>query len=134
MNTIFIAEQHIEYVTAAPFFSDFHREEPYWSYPLPVKYVNNVPLPYGKTGHHVLLALWVVADTGMAFYQAIDLQFSNQAAGWNAPEYPLWDKFCTYYPNAIVRWGCGNYKACYISQGTEPGKRAPDGSYPWIPL
>ncbi|WP_260334510.1 lytic polysaccharide monooxygenase [Streptomyces beigongshangae] len=33
-------------------------------------------LPERRAGHHVLLAVWEVADTGHAFYQVIDLQFS----------------------------------------------------------
>ncbi len=34
-----------------------------------------LPLP-PRTGHQVLLAVWEVADTGNAFYQVIDLDFS----------------------------------------------------------
>ncbi|MBA2949754.1 lytic polysaccharide monooxygenase auxiliary activity family 9 protein [Streptomyces himalayensis] len=32
-------------------------------------------LPSGKTGHHVILAVWTIADTANAFYACSDVQF-----------------------------------------------------------
>ncbi|MFI6941804.1 lytic polysaccharide monooxygenase [Streptomyces sp. NPDC050418] len=32
-------------------------------------------LPSGKSGHHVILAVWTIADTGNAFYACSDVQF-----------------------------------------------------------
>jgi chitin-binding protein len=34
-----------------------------------------VTLPKGKKGRHVVVLLWIVANTGNAFYQAFDLDF-----------------------------------------------------------
>ncbi|QHF00246.1 MULTISPECIES: lytic polysaccharide monooxygenase auxiliary activity family 9 protein [Pseudomonas syringae group] len=34
-------------------------------------------LPEGKKGHHVILLLWIVAESGMAFYQAFDIDFEE---------------------------------------------------------
>ncbi|OON76984.1 lytic polysaccharide monooxygenase auxiliary activity family 9 protein [Streptomyces tsukubensis] len=33
------------------------------------------PMPSGKTGHHVILAVWNIADTGNAFYACSDVKF-----------------------------------------------------------
>ncbi|GAA1151167.1 chitin-binding protein [Kitasatospora gansuensis] len=41
----------------------------------PSTLTHSVPLPAGLTGHHVLLAVWDVADTTNAFYSCVDLQF-----------------------------------------------------------
>lgn len=41
--------------------------------------VHEVPLPR-RQGHHALLAVWNVADTEAAFYQVIDLDFTDDAA------------------------------------------------------
>ncbi|MGI5489458.1 lytic polysaccharide monooxygenase auxiliary activity family 9 protein [Microtetraspora malaysiensis] len=38
--------------------------------------VHQVRLPSDRKGYHVLLAVWEVADTGNAFYQAIDLDLT----------------------------------------------------------
>ncbi|MBA4152342.1 MAG: chitin-binding protein [Acinetobacter sp.] len=49
--------------------------------------VHNVPLPE-RTGYHVLLAVWEVADTGNAFYQVVDLEFAaieNPVVGPSTP-------------------------------------------------
>lgn len=36
---------------------------------------NSAVLPEGKEGHHVILLLWIVAESPMAFYQAFDIDF-----------------------------------------------------------
>jgi predicted carbohydrate-binding protein with CBM5 and CBM33 domain len=59
-----------------PFFSDFNTETPYWSHPLPKKDQTSVTLPQ-KTGYHVMIVPWIIADTGMAFYQTFDLDFGG---------------------------------------------------------
>lgn len=41
----------------------------------PHKLTHNGTLP-SRTGHHLLLAVWTIADTGNAFYQCSDLDFS----------------------------------------------------------
>ncbi|PVZ11473.1 chitin-binding protein [Pseudomonas sp. URIL14HWK12:I9] len=42
--------------------------------------VHEITLPY-REGYHVLLAVWEVADTGMAFYQVVDLSFEAGSTG-----------------------------------------------------
>lgn len=63
----------------APIYSEFHPYTPYWSYNdttmAPWKN-HSVVLP-SRTGHQVLLLVWVIANTGMGFYQAFDLDFSG---------------------------------------------------------
>ncbi|WP_367139628.1 lytic polysaccharide monooxygenase auxiliary activity family 9 protein [Saccharothrix sp. HUAS TT1] len=55
-----------------------------WKCYVPVKDTHHfLYLPRDRTGRHVLLAIWDVADTGNAFYQAADLDFAadSQRAG-----------------------------------------------------
>ncbi|MCX8959873.1 hypothetical protein EHW64_01390 [Erwinia psidii] len=61
-----------------PFFKVEFTEQPFWSHGAALRptspTVHEVPLPV-RSGYHVLLAVWEVADTGNAFYQVIDLDF-----------------------------------------------------------
>ena len=43
-------------------------------------------LPADRTGHHAILGLWTVADTGAAFHNVIDVDI--QAEGGPAPDWP----------------------------------------------
>jgi predicted carbohydrate-binding protein with CBM5 and CBM33 domain len=50
---------------------------PYWELPTPPPHEpvqHTITLPQ-RTGYHVILAVWEVADTGAAFYQVIDVNF-----------------------------------------------------------
>ncbi|WP_460111599.1 lytic polysaccharide monooxygenase auxiliary activity family 9 protein [Pseudomonas sp. S3_H04] len=62
---------------AQPFFEDFYTQVPYYSYPneLKAKVNHAVKLPANKRGHHVIVLMWIVANTGNAFYQAFDVDF-----------------------------------------------------------
>jgi chitin-binding protein len=59
------------------FYDDFYTQIPYYEHSseLKAKIEHEVKLPLGKQGHHVIVLLWVVADTGNAFYQAFDVNF-----------------------------------------------------------
>jgi chitin-binding protein len=59
------------------FYDDFYTQVPYYEHSseLKAKIEHEVKLPLGKQGHHVIVLLWVVADTGNAFYQAFDVNF-----------------------------------------------------------
>lgn len=61
-----------------PFHSVQLPEQPYWEHPLSPgnPTTHTLPLPRRSPGHQVLLAVWEVADTGHAFYQVIDLQYT----------------------------------------------------------
>ncbi len=61
-----------------PFYNDYHTLQPFWNFDIAQMAPtvdHRVQLP-NRTGHHVLLLAWIVADTGMAFYQAFDLNFA----------------------------------------------------------
>ncbi|WP_319801694.1 lytic polysaccharide monooxygenase auxiliary activity family 9 protein [Candidatus Symbiopectobacterium sp. NZEC127] len=57
--------------------NDFTLLAPFWNFTLaqmPPRVSHSLQLPQ-RTGHHVLLLIWIVADTPMGFYQAFDLNF-----------------------------------------------------------
>ncbi|MCP3749473.1 lytic polysaccharide monooxygenase auxiliary activity family 9 protein [Pseudomonas sp. SBB6] len=62
---------------AAPFAEDLYPYTPYYEHKdkLKAKVEHEVKLPTNKHGHHVIVLLWLVADTGNAFYQAFDVNF-----------------------------------------------------------
>ncbi|MCP2227558.1 MULTISPECIES: lytic polysaccharide monooxygenase auxiliary activity family 9 protein [Pseudomonas] len=59
------------------FFDDFYTQVPYYSHSAEMKAKVNheVKLPGNKKGHHVIVLMWIVANTGNAFYQAFDVDF-----------------------------------------------------------
>jgi chitin-binding protein len=65
---------------AKPFYTVENKWQPFWKYPNelmpPSPTEHDVPLPT-REGYHALVAIYVVADTGMAFYQVIDLDFKK---------------------------------------------------------
>ncbi|PDP89524.1 chitin-binding protein [Glycomyces fuscus] len=64
---------------AEPFHTVQLSGEPYWSSDdlVPANpTTHTMRLPERSPGHHVLLSVWEVADTGYAFYQVIDLDFA----------------------------------------------------------
>jgi chitin-binding protein len=76
---------------ATPFYTVQNNWQPFWQYrdelqpPSPT--THQVPLPK-REGYHVMLAAYVVADTGMAFYQVVDLDFGPPGGGGERPETP----------------------------------------------
>ena len=62
---------------AQPFAEDFYPQVPYYSHSAELKAKVNhaVKLPGNKQGHHVIVLMWIVANTGNAFYQAFDVDF-----------------------------------------------------------
>lgn len=59
-----------------PFFCVQNNEQPFWDYlllPLDPT-IHKVKMP-AKTGYHVILGVWEIADSGNGFYQVIDVQF-----------------------------------------------------------
>lgn len=60
---------------ARPFYENIYPEAPYWDHELPAKTHHQMVLPDNKKGHHVVVLLWLVADTGNAFYQTFDFDF-----------------------------------------------------------
>ncbi|VVP47074.1 GlcNAc-binding protein A [Pseudomonas fluorescens] len=76
---------------AAPFYTVQINLQPHWSYGeemMPPKPTTHpVPLPT-REGYHVMLAVWEVANTSMAFYQVVDLNFLPHDGGGERPEPP----------------------------------------------
>ena len=62
---------------AQPFAEDFYAQVPYYSHAgeLKAKVNHEVKLPANKKGQHVIVLMWIVANTGNAFYQAFDVDF-----------------------------------------------------------
>ncbi|WP_194791568.1 lytic polysaccharide monooxygenase auxiliary activity family 9 protein [Pseudomonas sp. UFMG81] len=62
---------------AQPFAEDFYPQVPYYSHAneLKAKVEHEVKLPANKHGRHVIVLMWIVANTGNAFYQAFDVDF-----------------------------------------------------------
>lgn len=51
-----------------------------WMAPFPINSVKQwLKLPEGKRGRHIIYCVWDVADTAMAFYQGVDVDFGGQA-------------------------------------------------------
>lgn len=67
-----------------PFYQVELAEQPHWLYtealmpPKPTEHELILPI---RTGYHVLLAIWEVANTGNAFYQILDLDFIDDDDG-----------------------------------------------------
>jgi chitin-binding protein len=55
-----------------PFFTEYSDGQ---SYP-PAETVHTGTLPSDKTGRHMILGVWTIADTSMAFYQCADVNFN----------------------------------------------------------
>ncbi|RMN46344.1 Chitin-binding protein [Pseudomonas syringae pv. apii] len=69
-----ITRAHLE---SEPFYTDLYTEVPFDQHKeeLKAKTALTAKLPSGKQGHHVVVLLWIIADTGAAFYQTFDLDF-----------------------------------------------------------
>jgi len=76
---------------AEPFYTVQINLQPHWAHGeqmLPASpTIHSVPLPK-RDGYHVCLAVWEVANTSMAFYQVIDLNFVPPDGGGELPDTP----------------------------------------------
>ncbi|WP_425501859.1 lytic polysaccharide monooxygenase [Paraliobacillus salinarum] len=83
-----------------------------------------------RTGYHVILAYWEVADTDNAFYQVIDANFDGEFVepgdpvdpgnpGETAPE---WDATKAYLGGDEVTYNGNTYRAKWWTQGEVPGE------------
>ncbi|MFI1174972.1 lytic polysaccharide monooxygenase auxiliary activity family 9 protein [Streptomyces melanogenes] len=48
---------------------------PFYNKQPPATLSHEGTIPTGRTGHHLVLAVWTIADTGNAFYSCSDVQF-----------------------------------------------------------
>lgn len=63
----------------APFYSIFNTKREPWGpnlqQDMPVHADQKIVLPTQKTGRHIILAIWLVADSAAGFYHTIDVNF-----------------------------------------------------------
>lgn len=81
-----------------------------------------------RTGYHVILGVWDVADTVNAFYQVIDVQFSGGSNPPSEPDpeppttYPTWNAGTTYIGGDRVTYNGNVYQAKWWTRGETPGQ------------
>jgi chitin-binding protein len=93
------------------------------------KVTHEVTIPE-RTGYHVILGVWDVADTANAFYNVIDVEFGN---GNDTPPvdpspqppepspYPIWDATTVYLGGDRVLYDGRSYEARWWTLGEVPG-------------
>lgn len=81
-----------------------------------------------RSGYHVILAYWEVADTANAFYQVIDVNFDGDfvdpvtpPGDGDNPEVPAWDPKTVYVANDKVTYNGNLYRAKWWTLGDIPG-------------
>ena len=84
-----------------------------------------------RSGYHVILAYWEVADTANAFYQVIDANFDGEFVEPGEPEepeepeepnVPAWDANNVYLGGDEVSYDGKIYQAQWWTQGDTPGE------------
>lgn len=86
-----------------------------------------------RTGYHVILAYWEVADTPNAFYQVIDANFDGEFIEPGKPGEPGdpgepgenesdWDATKVYLAGDTVTYNGKTYRAQWWTQGETPGE------------
>ncbi|WP_374191078.1 lytic polysaccharide monooxygenase [Candidatus Symbiopectobacterium sp. 'North America'] len=77
----------------APFASVINRTPPLNTMP-----TQTIKLPTDRTGHHIILSVWMVSDTGAGFYSAFDVNFG----GGGGTENPApWSPNSVFYPVGV---------------------------------
>lgn len=84
-------------------------------------------IPTDRSGYHIILGVWEIADTGNAFYQAIDVNLlQNEPEPGDGNTLPLWSSSKVYLQGDKVQYNGHQYEARWWTQN-EP----PDRSYVW---
>ncbi|WP_367273001.1 lytic polysaccharide monooxygenase [Candidatus Symbiopectobacterium sp.] len=61
--------------------------------------MQTIKLPTDRTGHHIILSVWMVLDTGAGFYSAFDVNF---VGGGGETENPApWSPNSVFYPVGV---------------------------------
>lgn len=132
-----------------PFHTVENQQNPYWEHREamlpPMPNIHPVPLP-ARIGYHVVLAIWEVAETGNAFYQVVDFNFSTEDGG-ERPDKPtglkrgevsdtqvelMWDEPASSYPIAhyiVTRDGEAIANVCVPLLGFTDASVEPDSVY-----
>lgn len=93
--------------------------------PFTVNHTCDVP---DRTGYHVILAYWEVADTANAFYNVIDVNFDGDAVEPGNPEEPgtenppTWSAESTYLGGDRVTYNGAVYEAKWWTRNETPGE------------
>ncbi|MEV0650776.1 lytic polysaccharide monooxygenase [Phytomonospora sp. NPDC050363] len=95
----------------------------------PFSYSHTGTLPTGKTGRHLIVAVWTVHDTANAFYACSDVVFGSSPGdpGPGDPDpgtcagLPAWNSGSAYNGGAEVGHGGSKWSARWWTQGEEPG-------------
>ena len=102
-----------------PFFSVELTEQPFWSHgdaltpPNPTEHMLMLP---ERRGYHVLLAVWEIANTGNAFYQVIDLNFTDSTISLPPPAAPEALRVKGVTGNTIsLTWSAPSVAAAYYT-------------------
>ncbi|MFU0789913.1 MAG: lytic polysaccharide monooxygenase [Virgibacillus proomii] len=95
----------------------------------PNNIIHEVILPKDRSGYHLILGVWEIADTGNAFYQVIDVNLVNDDTGIEEPTtgnnptvpgVPAWEAGKVYYKGDRVQYNGLEYEALYWTQNNKP--------------
>ncbi|MQM24329.1 lytic polysaccharide monooxygenase [Glycomyces albidus] len=93
---------------------------------------HTVTLP-ARTGQHLVLSVWNIADTANAFYSCIDVDFGGDGSGdptdpptsgdpgGTGCDAPAWSSGSVYTAGDEVTHGAAAYRAAWWTQGETPG-------------
>ncbi|GAB3223081.1 lytic polysaccharide monooxygenase [Glycomyces halotolerans] len=114
---------------STPIFTDHDGgQRPDWSV------THSVNLP-SKSGRHLILAVWTIADTANAFYSCIDVDFGGGSGGGGGGDddgdgdpppagdctAPVWASGSVYTSGDMVTHGGSEWRAQWWTRGEEPG-------------
>jgi len=87
-------------------------------------YYMEAELPEGKSGRHIIYAIWQRTDSPEAFYSCSDVWFGNSptpvATAPPACEWPEWDSSIIYEENDMVTYNSQVWRSKWNNGGTEP--------------
>ncbi|WP_100445665.1 lytic polysaccharide monooxygenase [Glycomyces xiaoerkulensis] len=107
-----------------PFYTEYDGgAQPPWTV------THDVTVP-NKSGHHVILAVWTIADTANAFYSCIDVDLGGDGGGDDGDQDPppsddcdagAWNSGSVYTSGDVVTHGGAEWRAQWWTRGEEPG-------------
>ncbi|MBT9430546.1 MULTISPECIES: lytic polysaccharide monooxygenase [Symbiopectobacterium] len=104
----------------APFASVINRTPPLNTMPMQA-----IKLPTDRTGHHIILSVWMVSDTGAGFYSAFDVNFVGGGGGGGETENPAsWSPNSVFYPVGVL---------CFAQRGVYRCRSAHTSNSGWAP-
>ena len=97
---------------------------------------HSVTLP-SKSGRHLILAVWTIADTANAFYSCIDVNFGGGSGGdpGNPPDgctASVWTSSSVYNGGDLVTHQGSEYRAKWWTRGETPGTTGQWGVWEFV--